>query len=156
MKTIFLDIDGVLNNTATYIYNRQQSPSKKYIGYSHRHMDEVDPRLLGLVRYIVDETGAKIVISSSWRIIHTQNEIAQVFAYNGWLDAPIIDMTPKSMDAFRGNEIRAWLDNDEYTTKYAILDDGTDFYEHQPLFRTDATVGLTFIIAQKVIEFLNN
>ena len=51
MKVIFLDVDGVLNSAQD--------------GYSIRLKTDSHLKLL---QYIVKETGAKIVLSSSWRI----------------------------------------------------------------------------------------
>lgn len=152
MKILFLDIDGVLNNTATFIHNRQMQ--KKYVGYSHRHFDEIDPKLLALVRHICEETGAKIVISSSWRILHTMGQIIEVFEAQGWKNPPVIDMTGRSDNGFRGQEVYNWIEGCESLTGYAILDDDGDFFPNQPLFRTDTRIGLTFPIAEEVIKHL--
>lgn len=51
MKIIFLDVDGVLNSVQD--------------GYSIRLRTDSHLKLL---QHIVKETGAKIVLSSSWRI----------------------------------------------------------------------------------------
>ena len=54
MKVIFLDIDGVLNCSKT------RNPRKlPYV---------VDKRLLALLKRMLKRTGAKIVLSSTWRI----------------------------------------------------------------------------------------
>ena len=54
-KIIALDIDGVLNCDTT----KARSPSG-YIG--------VSDKLIKRLKKIVDDTGAKIVLSSDWRI----------------------------------------------------------------------------------------
>ena len=51
MKVIFLDIDGVLNSSA---YDRKRDWDK---------LTNIDESRLPLVKRIVDETGAKIVLS---------------------------------------------------------------------------------------------
>ena len=56
----------------------------------------------------------------------------------------------------RGDEINAWLSEHPEVTKYAILDDESDFYDDQPLFQTTFETGLTDEIAQKVIDHLNS
>lgn len=153
MKVIFLDIDGVINNHATFIWARQLN--KKYVGYSHRHYDEVDPRLLALVRHIVETVDAKIVISSSWRILHTNEQILDVFKHNDWPNAPIIGATGRSNNGFRGQEVQDWITQNP-VSRYAILDDDGDFFEHQPLFKTNGEVGLTWDTTKNVIEFLKD
>ena len=54
IKIIFLDIDGVVNRWDT----KERAPSK-VIG--------VEQCLIALIKQIVDATGAKIVLSSTWR-----------------------------------------------------------------------------------------
>ena len=55
-KIIFLDIDGVLNSVEY----------RKRIQCTGRV--EMDPQLLSLLADLVNKTGAKLVISSTWRI----------------------------------------------------------------------------------------
>jgi HAD domain in Swiss Army Knife RNA repair proteins len=54
MKVIFLDIDGILNCPTT--------PNPRQFPYV------VDKRLLLRLQKLLDRTGAKVVLSSSWRI----------------------------------------------------------------------------------------
>lgn len=55
MKIIFLDIDGVLNSRA---YDRKRNWNEQ---------TDIDETRLPLIKEIVDATGAKIVLSSTWR-----------------------------------------------------------------------------------------
>ena len=55
MKVIFLDIDGVLNSGA---YDRRRNWNE---------LTDIDESRLPLVKQIVDQTGAVIVLSSTWR-----------------------------------------------------------------------------------------
>ena len=55
MKVIFLDIDGVLNS-------RRYDAKRDKNGNTN-----IDETRLPLVKRIVDATGARIVLSSSWR-----------------------------------------------------------------------------------------
>jgi hypothetical protein len=48
-----------------------------------------------------------------------------------------------------------WLDQHPDVTRYAILDDDSDFYADQPLFKTAWQTGITDEIAQQVTEYLN-
>ena len=56
MKIIFLDIDGVLNSR---IYDRKRNRDE---------LTDIDETRLPLVKELVAATGAKIVLSSSWRV----------------------------------------------------------------------------------------
>ena len=61
MKVIFLDIDGVLNTSQTFI-----GIHNEYIEKGIRRI-EIDLNRLKLLKRIVDQTGAVIVLSSSWK-----------------------------------------------------------------------------------------
>ena len=67
MKVIFLDIDGVLNSDA---YKKKQLYNS-----SEGIESEIDPATLILLKKAVDTTGAKLVLSSSWRIMRKCNEL---------------------------------------------------------------------------------
>lgn len=89
MKVIFLDIDGVLNTAETYdrIEEEYQKTGIKKI--------EIDEFRLKYLKRIIDETGAYVVLSSSWikyfekkdrkiNIIHKKGiELVQILANNG-------------------------------------------------------------------------
>lgn len=60
MKIIFLDIDGVLNTKYWYKHMDKSTVKDKY-GYAF------DPNAVSNLKRIIDETGANIVISSSWK-----------------------------------------------------------------------------------------
>ena len=78
VKIIFLDIDGVLNVNAQGRDNYGQ--------LFHKHfMDNL--------KRIVDETGAKIVLSSSWRKDGGLKLIKEMWVYRG-LAGEVIDVTP--------------------------------------------------------------
>lgn len=61
MKIIFLDVDGVLNTSKTFkrVYDLFKNTGKKEL--------EIDLFRLEYLKQIIDETGAKTVLSSSWR-----------------------------------------------------------------------------------------
>lgn len=118
MKLIFLDFDGVLNSIDYARRTRQ-------IGEMSTTYD-IDPAAAERIRKLVFETGAKIVVSSTWRIIHTLESLQRVL---GVFDIPakdVIGVTPRmSMD--RGHEIQAWLDSTEEDIEtFVIIDDSSD------------------------------
>lgn len=120
MKIIFLDIDGVLNNTST----------TDKIGRYRGLEDSLIQRFNRIIE-AVPET--KIVISSSWRRFHTLPELTEILRSRG-LKGDIIGTTPTGrtdrpwmMDTYyvpRGHEIREYLQNclDTIDT-FVILDD---------------------------------
>lgn len=153
MKVIFLDIDGVLNSTRSYL---------AFKGYPHGFDKEqrakFDEVAIELVKRLIRVSGAKVVLSSSWRHIHEIDAVAK------GLDIEIIDRTPSSTDGFRGREILVWLDKnqDKGITHYVILDDETDFTDEQTenhLVRTDENVGFgykDYEKAGKILEVAGN
>lgn len=137
MKVLFLDIDGVVNCKSTM--------------QRHRGAIGIDPYMAFLVGKIQLDTGCEVVLSSTWRLWEdTREEVRkQVVQF--------MDITPSIAGGFRGAEVAAWLENNimANVTKYAILDDESDFFPKQPLFKTEWEIGLTPEIANKVTEYLN-
>lgn len=132
-RVLFLDIDGVLNSHRTVL---------AFNGFPHGfdgyHRERFDWVAVALIRKLCEETGASIVLSSSWRIIHSVKECA-----NG-LDLPIFDRTP-SLAGCRGTEIHAWLSEHPEITHYAIVDDNSDMLPDQKthFVQTDEREGLS-------------
>ena len=140
MKVIFLDVDGVLNSAQD--------------GYSIRLKTDSHLKIL---QYIVKETGAKIVLSSSWRIGFTpaSKNLLNRFKKYG---LELMDCTPELSSACRGDEIRKWLNDTEYTVEnFVILDDEANMAEFTEtnLIQTDTNVGLQKVEAVRCIKFLN-
>ena len=116
MKVIFLDIDGVVNCWDT----KERAPSK-CIG--------VEQRLIAHIKEIVDATGAKLVLSSTWRKdwafnLHEGRDwyyLRDEFAKQGLY---FLDYTPSRRDSHRGEEIKEWLESTECDVEsYVIIDD---------------------------------
>lgn len=116
MKIIFLDIDGVVNRRDT----KERAPSK-VIG--------VEQSLIVYIKEIVDATGAKLVLSSTWRKDWAFNlmdgkdwfYLRDEFAKQ---DLHFLDYTPSHKDSNRGREIKEWLESTDYDiTSYVIIDD---------------------------------
>ena len=129
MKVIFLDVDGVLNSAQD--------------GYSIRLRTDSHLKLL---QRIVKKTGAKIVLSSSWRIGFTpasKNLLARFREYG----LELMDCTPELSGSCRGDEIRQWLTDNAYDyniENFVILDDEADMAEFtdKSLVQTDTNIGL--------------
>lgn len=139
MRIIFLDIDGVLNSKETLTKS------------SHNGIMGIDPFRVLLLHRIVEATGAKVVLSSSWRYGFYEQINKNVI--------PLIGKTDMEPCGNRGCEIQGFIRMDVGTDKvekYAILDDDNDFLiEQQPnLFRTTFDEGLTEEIAKRVIKHL--
>ena len=111
MDVIFLDFDGVLNSRG-FRATRSGMIDEKHMTFLHR---------------IVEATGARVVLSTSWRIhwdespenrSETGQEIDQIFGKYG------IEIFGKISDGpDRAREIRHWLDGHPDVGRYVILDD---------------------------------
>lgn len=79
---------------------------------------------------ICKKTGARIVISSSWRSEFTLEELKEIFSSNGIKPEYVIAVTPSYVEVpdeeayCRGHEIREWMGKHApENSTYAILDD---------------------------------
>ena len=150
-KIIFLDIDGVLN-------------TRKTVRKTSDGMAFVDARKVLRLRDIVERTGAKIVLSSSWRYGAIKGatpmeqlaycELQEEFRR---LQCPLwIDITPCFPQAKRWREINAWLmlhDVDSFVILDDLWEELLPFNDH--LVTTTLKEGLTKERAALAIEILN-
>ena len=144
-RIIFLDVDGVLNNGtwAMEMFDR---------GVRVYHDDLLYEPSLAQLRRIVDETGAVIVVSSSWRQItvawqHLKEWLAK-------FGMEVFDKTPY-VGGVRGDDITAWFNRHSGDYSYVILDDDDDMDGHmEHLVRTDFDEGLTEEKADECIRRL--
>lgn len=158
MKVIFLDIDGVLNSEKFWT-EKSQSQRRLEAEQQGYNIDEcrafanIDKEAVYLVNYIVENTNAEVVISSTWR---SDWNLPYILRFMG-LKKPYYGVTPYDRTRHRGTEIRKWL-NDYNNIRYVILDDDTDMLEEQnPYFiHISFREGITKELADKAIEILNN
>ena len=157
MKVIFLDIDGVLNHTGC----KEKLKSGCYFVAEYK---------MALLKKLVEETGAKIVLSSSWRIgwfdlengirSHNANDfiaLREKFAEYG---LEFLGYTPFKSVKGRGEEIDLWLRawEGEPVESFVILDDMNGRYLRPyagRLVRTSFTTGLLpkhVELAKKILE----
>ena len=154
MKFIFLDIDGVLNCSET----KHKSPTG-CVG--------IDPDKVFQLKQIVDATGAKIILTSTWKtdwfITNNLDELNKDgrYLYDS-LSAHGLGILDKTIDyawSKRGQGIIDFLKN-SYCESFVILDDGLfDFLElglDRYLVRTEYfDEGLTKYHVEKAINILN-
>lgn len=120
-KIIFLDIDGVLNHQNWFSRRHKEVDQNDIV--SHYPFYEFDPESVEQLNRIINETGAKIVVSSTWRLGRTITQLQEILDRVGFI-GEVIDKTPnfhaKGTDNDgerigytipRGCEIDWWLDN---------------------------------------------
>ena len=136
-KIIFLDFDGVITH-----------PKSNW---------RIDPKKLNLIIKIIQETSAKIVITSSWK----RNKTLEVFknkylrGFNPLFVESIVSLT-RDLSPCRGEEIQYYLNIHEVDS-YVILDDDSDMLESQLLnfVQTDTYFGISEREVDICIELLN-
>jgi hypothetical protein len=162
MKIIFLDIDGVLNNEEWFASKEFSKGEENYSGFlDHDNPQDqinfwkhyISPILAQRVKDIVEATGAKIVLSSSWRRSNYSIDVLKLFGIE------CVDMTTRDRGKIltRGEEIQEWLDKHPEVENYIILDDARNMLESQkPFFVfTNRDMGVRERDVKKAIDILN-
>lgn len=154
MKIIFLDFDGVLNSADHF--DRILGVIKKNPDYDP--IRQIDPEAVKRLSRIVEETGAKVVISSTWRYGHTLTELREILGKFGFT-GQIVGATPRHDSRARGLEIDAWLSErvsrEKLVECFIILDDDADMDPHMDrLVQTSWQSGLLDLHVEKAIEML--
>lgn len=129
-RCLFLDFDGVLN-------------SRELITRQGRG-DVLSSQAGRRVQEIIDRTGCKLVISSTWRILHSLGQLGAILRLIG-VTEPILGKTPhRSTLTHRGAEIRAWLAENPQFVNFVVLDDEDFDMElvKDRLVKTDFATGL--------------
>jgi len=134
MKVIFLDIDGVLNCKDT--------PNPRKFPYI------VDAGLLSLLKDLLAHTGAKIVLSSSWRTDPVGLLAAKYYG------VPFVDVCPDLPEVSRCEEMLRWLSAHQEVHRYVVIDDESDCLDDLPLFQPSSSTGLTIEIVEGVEKYL--
>lgn len=120
IAVVFLDIDGVLNG----------GWCKEF------EFDWTKPEAVAAFNRIMAETGARVVVSSSWRLENSLNDI-KAFLFDHGIDSTIefIGVTPEidfevewhgdllELPDARIKEIRAWLNQHPEVQHFVVLDD---------------------------------
>ncbi len=155
MKIIFLDIDGVLNSQLLFRKKRKRRKDEDKEDYHLSMIDETNIRFLNL---LIKETGAKVVISSTWRMGNTMPYLQSLLNKKGF-KGEIIAFTPilQSEGSLRGNEIYVWIQQNikmllggtsnvgSDFKQYVIFDDDSDmlYWQRNNFIQVDAYCGLT-------------
>lgn len=99
-----------------YLYNRDQGHT----------VTKFDPCAVSMLLELLRESGAKIVISSTWRLkgydrvveLLSDNGIGSGFLHEDW-------RTSMNGSLSRGEQVQGWLDSHPEVTHYVAIDDGT-------------------------------
>lgn len=81
---IFLDIDGVLATTHQYYTNPKRWPD-----YGRYRFDD---KCVKVFNQILEETSAKIILSSDWKLHYSLESLNNIFEFNNIIE-PVTDIT---------------------------------------------------------------
>lgn len=166
MKIIFLDIDGVLNSETSCI------ESMKYEKHECDELGRDMPHIMHIkwLNKIIEETGAKVVLSSAWRSSFSYLGIWRLLWSVGF-KGTVIGKTPY-LDSYRGTEIKCWLEEHkskiikhkdsswvlykEPVESFVILDDDSDMEDlSDNLVQTESRKGLLRKHYKLAVKILN-
>jgi hypothetical protein len=155
MKFLFLDIDGVLNSDV-YMASSEYLDECKAIGVdpvgfevvSKAHFLHIDPAAVKLVNSLVDKSGVKVILSSTWRTRYSIVEMNAMLAGRG-ATFKIEAVTPAKMSRRpREHDIAAFLTNTKSQgitpEAFVIIDDINEFSKYTKQFvQTTEANGIT-------------
>lgn len=131
---LFLDFDGVLHPVM-----------------ANEH-EKFRPEAIHSVNKILDELGAKAVLSTAWRME------SSIDRFNSWFKGRIVDSTPvhelgRNKEHSRYHEIIGFLKSHEWShiPWIAIDDKRSHFPASSPAYITNAEVGVTSKDAENII-----
>lgn len=149
-KIIFLDVDGVLNIQHDGVYYTYQATGE----FMEKH-------LVARLNYLIEKTGAEIVVSSSWRTM--TDALKEDLKKAGFKhEDKILDITPDlhNQGFKRGDEILEWIDMYQNakneTVHYIVLEDEEDlsYIPEEYIIQTDQREGFSIKDLEKAIEVL--
>lgn len=156
MKIIFLDFDGPIIPYMSHVNPRVSGKRT-----------EAWPSCISALNRITDTTGARIVVTSTWRtdgFMKTKERLKE-WGVTGKMIGLTPDLTERGPVLWnsvpRGKEIAEWIkqfsEDSEEVESFVILDDDKDMEHLMPfLIHTPFEVGLTESDADKAIDMLNS
>ena len=142
MKVLFLDIDGVLCTHNSDNYSEQD--------------DKFDDKACKNLKKIIDETGCKLVLTSSWRLYSSY--IKLLLSLLKPYGITRLDFLGKAKSLLsRAQEISEFLSSHKEITNYIVLDDEqivSKLIPSDKIIYTQAKSGITNEITKKCIKIL--
>ena len=174
---IFLDVDGVFNcqlfyNTKQFTDYRdakkslRKSVKAKEIEQLDYYSSQICRERISWFNELCKDTDSEVVVSSTWRMGKTIEQLQEIFDYCGGT-FKVISKT-EHLGYERGVEISKWLKNNikEETHgckyfdfyRYAIIDDDSDMLLNQQdhFFQTDTYSGLTPSTCYRIKRFFTH
>jgi hypothetical protein len=174
VNILFCDVDGCLNSVAFWERRaaaNEPGKAPRAEWEANRAIDPrryVDPDAVERLNTLLDRSGARVVVSSTWRLPSLGENRAMLHRMGlRRARTRVVGWTPKLerwngslyLGATRGQEIAAWLETygaAHAVERYVILDDDDDMGELLPrLVQTDHAVGLTDADVERALVLLN-
>lgn len=150
MNVLFLDIDGVLNSAEWF---SALAKANEETGAAFDN-GVLDPKAVKVLNTVLARTGAKVVVSSTWRKLYDFEDLKELLAKQGVDTSSFIGKTGNSMDGHRGREIAAWLEAND-VDNFVAIDDSTDLENlGERHFKTEWPIGLLPEHEDKLVAML--
>jgi hypothetical protein len=148
IKVIFQDIDGPLipyDENSKVDYHKFFNEDEKWSKTAINHLNN-----------IVKKTGAKVVISSSYRDDKTKKQIEDKMKKVGF-EYEIYDLVDNDKSKKRGADIKDWMKNKDIENFIIIDDNKHDFYDEfdeKNIVKTTHKLGITKSVEEEAISKL--
>lgn len=127
-RLLFLDFDGVLNHADHFVALKAAGRDKSE--------EPLDPSCVARLSRLVEESGAYVVVSSSFRIGRSVSDLREILVRGGFAHGErVIGKTPQHRSGGnglggRGTEVAAWLRAlPRRNERYVAVDDHDDMDE---------------------------
>lgn len=149
---IFLDFDGVVE---TIYWEQSENGVWDFNIHKYGRNQLNNKQAIGWLNELYKHVPYDIVISSSWRIGMTQDQLQSLLHNSGFNpEIQVVGMTPVLYQQ-RGYEIQRWIDDNNFKGKFIIIDDDTDMCHLLPLLvRCDCQLGFTIYDYYKALGML--
>lgn len=151
---IFLDFDGVVE---TIYWEQDENGVWNFNVHKHGREELNNKQAIGWLNELYRCVPYDIVVSSTWRIGMSVEELQNLIIRSGFdPNIKVVGSTPV-LYRQRGEEIQAWINENNFTGKFIIVDDDSDMCHLLPLLvRTDCQLGFTIYDFQKSLKLLQN
>ena len=156
IEVIFLDFDGVINNTtSTRFIVLPFTSSSGVVYYSTKWSADCIGPFIELMKWC-KENNIKIVISSTWRLGQNEevfnNYFKEYFIYDDNI-AEVIGVTSRDKDMHRGKEIYNYCIENNINNFLVIDDDIDDIEEYidiNKIIHINSNTGLTYDYVNRI------
>jgi hypothetical protein len=149
---IFLDFDGVIE---TIYWGQDKNGIWNFNIHKHGHEELNNKQAVGWLNELYRRCPYDIVVSSTWRISMSVEELQNLITRSGFDPAiRVIGKTPV-LHQQRGLEIQQWIDENNFAGDFIIVDDDSDMcHLKSHLIQCDTYLGFTFHDFKNALNFL--